>query len=61
VKIFGENPDDESISGPDSKRSFVNKPWYIQASVLFAGVAMNFLGSVGPSFYWFYVWAPYFG
>lgn len=43
VKIFGENPDDESISGPDSKRSFVNKPWYIQASVLLAGVAMNFI------------------
>ena len=43
VKIFGENPDDESMNGPDSKRSFVNKPKYIQAAVLFAGVAMNFL------------------
>lgn len=43
VKIFGENPDEESISGPDSKRSFVNKPKYIQAAVLFAGVLMNFL------------------
>jgi regulator of sigma E protease len=43
VKIFGENPDDESISGPDSKRSFVNKPIYAQALVLLAGVAMNFL------------------
>ena len=43
VKIFGENPDEESISGPDSKRSFVNKPRYIQAAVLLAGVAMNFL------------------
>jgi len=43
VKIFGENPDEESMSGPDSKRSFVNKPRYIQAAVLLAGVVMNFL------------------
>lgn len=43
VKIFGENPDDESINGPDSKRSFTNKPKYIQAAVLLAGVTMNFL------------------
>lgn len=43
VKIFGENPDEESMTGPDSKRSFVNKPRYIQAAVLFAGVTMNFL------------------
>lgn len=43
VKIFGENPDEDSTNGPDSKRSFVNKPRYIQAGVLLAGVAMNFL------------------
>ncbi len=43
VKIFGENPDEDSMNGPDSKRSFVNKPRYVQAAVLFAGVAMNFL------------------
>ena len=43
VKIFGESPDEESLNGPDSKRSFVNKPWYIQAAVLVAGVSMNFL------------------
>lgn len=43
VKIFGENPDEESLSGPDSNRSFVNKPWYTQAAVLVAGVSMNFL------------------
>ncbi len=43
VKIFGENPDEESLNGPDSTRSFVNKPWYIQAAVLLAGVTMNFL------------------
>ncbi len=41
VKIFGEDPEEESISGPDSKRSFVNKPRYIQAAVLFAGVFFN--------------------
>lgn len=43
VKIFGENPDEESLNGPDSKRSFVNKPAYIQAGVLLGGVVMNFL------------------
>lgn len=43
VKIFGENPDEESSSGPDSKRSFVNKPKRVQALVLVAGVAFNIL------------------
>ena len=43
VKIFGENPDHESMEGPDKNRSFVNKPRYIQALVLFAGVAMNLI------------------
>lgn len=43
VKIFGETPDDESIKGPDAKRSFVNKPKYIQAAVLSAGVFFNIL------------------
>ncbi len=43
VKIFGENPDDDSISGPDSNRSFVNKAKWRQISVLFAGVLFNFI------------------
>src|SRR5438045_5628428 len=43
VKIFGEDPDVESISGPDSSRSFVNKPKYTQAIVLVAGVTFNVL------------------
>ena len=43
VKIFGENPDDESISGPDSKRSFVNKSKWQQVLVLVAGVLFNFI------------------
>jgi regulator of sigma E protease len=43
VKIFGEDPNEDSIAGPDKARSFVNKPKYIQAAVMFAGVAMNFL------------------
>lgn len=43
VKIFGETPDDESINGPDADRSFVNKPKYIQAAVLGAGVFFNVL------------------
>jgi len=43
VKIFGENPDDESLRGPDSKRSFVNKPKWQQVIVLAAGVFFNFI------------------
>ncbi len=43
VKIFGENPDEASLNGPDKNRSFINKPKYIQALVLVAGVAFNFI------------------
>ncbi len=43
VKIFGEDPTEENMSGPDSSRSFVNKPKYQQALVLVAGVVMNFI------------------
>ncbi|MFM2357785.1 MAG: hypothetical protein RJA61_522 [Candidatus Parcubacteria bacterium] len=43
VKIFGENPDEESLAGPDSTRSFVNKPKRIQALVLSAGIIFNIL------------------
>lgn len=41
VRIFGETPDDSSISGPDSERSFARKPKWAQALVLSAGVIMN--------------------
>lgn len=41
VKIFGENPDEESMAGPDSSRSFVNKPKKVQALVLSAGIIFN--------------------
>lgn len=41
VKIFGENPDEESLEGPESTRSFVRRPRYIQAIVLVAGIVMN--------------------
>ena len=43
VKIFGENPDEENMNGPDAARSFVNKPAWQQALVLVAGVFANFL------------------
>jgi regulator of sigma E protease len=43
VKIFGENPDDESKSGPDSSRSFVNASRWKQAIVLVSGVLGNFI------------------
>jgi len=43
VKIFGENPDDESMTGPDSTRSFVNRPKWIQTIVLSAGVLGNII------------------
>ncbi len=43
VKIFGENPDEESINGVDAGRSFVNQPRYKQAIVLVAGIVANLL------------------
>lgn len=43
VKIHGENPDEESISGPDKDRSFVNKKAWQQIAVLGAGVLFNFI------------------
>lgn len=43
VKIHGENPDDESIGGKDKDRSMVNKPKYIQALVLIAGILFNII------------------
>jgi regulator of sigma E protease len=43
VKIFGENPDEDSLRGPDAQRSFVNKPHWQQAIVLVAGVFFNFV------------------
>jgi regulator of sigma E protease len=46
VKIFGEDPDEASISGPDSKRSFVNKKRRIQALVIAMGVIFNMLLAV---------------
>jgi len=43
VRIFGEDPDDESLAGPDKARSIEAKPRYIQASVLVGGVLFNIL------------------
>ncbi len=43
VRIFGETPNEESLSGPDAKRSLVNKSKWTQAAVLGAGVVFNFL------------------
>jgi len=43
VKIFGESPDSDSISGPDSDKSLVNASKLSQISVLFAGVFFNLL------------------
>ena len=43
VKIFGEDPNEENTNGPDASRSFVNKPKWQQAIVLFAGIFANFL------------------
>ena len=41
VRIFGENPDDESINGPDKVRSFVHQSSWVKAMVLGAGVFFN--------------------
>jgi regulator of sigma E protease len=49
VKIFGENPDEESLSGADSGRSFVNAKRSKQICVLVSGVGMNIV------FAWFLI------
>lgn len=59
VKIFGERPDEESISGPDAKRSFINKPKWKQAIVLVAGVFFNILLAWALFVGIFIVGAPY--
>ena len=43
VKIFGENPDEDSMGGQDNSRSFINKPRHIQAAVLVAGILFNII------------------
>ena len=43
VKIFGENPDDESVEGTDKARSMVHKSKLTQIGVLAAGVTANVL------------------
>jgi len=43
VKIFGENPDDESINGEDKDRSFIHKDKIQQVLVLFAGILFNLI------------------
>ena len=43
VSIFGENPDDESMKGPDAHRSMVNMNRAKQAGVLLAGVTFNII------------------
>jgi len=41
VKIFGENPDAESLEGADSARSMARKSRWVQAMILVAGVTFN--------------------
>ncbi len=43
VKIFGENPDEESLTGVDSARSFVRATKWKQVGVLLAGILFNIL------------------
>jgi regulator of sigma E protease len=43
VKIFGEDVTDETTSGPDSKRSFINAAKWKQIVVLLAGILMNII------------------
>lgn len=41
VKIYGENPDEESMTGADRRRAFGAQPKWIQAVILIAGVTAN--------------------
>jgi regulator of sigma E protease len=43
VKIFGEDPNEGPPTGPDAMRSISQKPRYIQALVIAAGVIFNII------------------
>ena len=43
VKIFGEDPDEESVKGLDSARSFANAKKWKQIIVLLSGIIMNII------------------
>jgi regulator of sigma E protease len=43
VKIFGEDPNEDSKKGKDSSRSLTNKPKYVQIAVLLGGILFNIL------------------
>lgn len=43
VKIFGEDPSEESLKGKDSARSLTHKPRYVQAWIVSAGIVFNLL------------------
>lgn len=43
VKIFGEDPSEESLKGEDSLRSLNHKKRYVQAWIIAAGVVFNLL------------------
>lgn len=43
VRIHGEDPDEESLNGPDADRSFAKKSRWRQVTVLAAGVLFNFI------------------
>ena len=43
VKIFGENPDEASLHGQESARSFAHQSKFVQVLVLVAGVSFNVL------------------
>jgi len=45
VKIFGEEITEETVSGPDAKRSFIHKSKLAQIWILSAGVLGNFLAA----------------
>ena len=41
VKIYGEDPDQDSLTGPDRKRAISAQSKWLQAAVLVAGVSAN--------------------
>lgn len=43
VKIFGEDPNEESLSGPDASRSITSASKWKQIVVLLAGIFMNII------------------
>ena len=58
VKIFGEDPNDESLTGTDKTRSLTSKSRLVQVWIVLAGILFNFLLAWGLFSFGFLIGTP---